>query len=365
MASKKKQDKDEDAPRGRLKASDEVRLERKIRKLEMVTKRQKAKYNAVMAMLNDSERVNEALVAFEGPVESFRISAKAPEGGSEATAFAIASDWHVEERVDPRTVNGLNRYDLELADRRAVQFFQNTKRLIDIMGKDVEIKTLVLALLGDFITNDIHEDLVEINQLSPMDAALKARELLVSGIRFLLDNTKLDLVVPCHSGNHGRTTKKVHISTERGHSLEFLMYASLVSQFRDEPRVKFLLADGYHSYLEIYGKTIRFHHGHEIRYQGGVGGIYIPVNKAIAQWNKGRWADLDVFGHFHQAKHGGNFISNGSLIGFNAFALSIKADFEPPKQSFFLWDRKRGQTIYAPILFDDKKSEPKKEEPKK
>ena len=92
-----------------------------------------------------------------------------------------------------------------------------------------------------------------------------------------------------------------------------------------------------------------------IRYQGGVGGVYIPVNKAISQWSRAKHADLDVFGHFHQAKHDVRFISNGSLIGYNAFAISIKADFEPPKQAFFLIDRKRGVTIYAPIMFDDNK----------
>ena len=88
-----------------------------------------------------------------------------------------------------------------------------------------------------------------------------------------------------------------------------------------------------------------------------MGGIFIPANKAIAQWNKVQWADLDVFGHFHQMKDGGNFVSNGSLIGFNAYALSIKADYEHPKQAFFLIDRKRGRTITAPIVFDDTKKD--------
>ena len=83
---------------------------------------------------------------------------------------------------------------------------------------------------------------------------------------------------------------------------------------------------------------------------GGVGGIYIPTNKAIGQWNKGRNVDLDVFGHFHQARDGGNFICNGSIIGYNAFAVSIKADFEAPRQQLFLIDSKHGRTCTWPIL---------------
>jgi hypothetical protein len=56
--------------------------------------------------------------------------------------------------------------------------------------------------------------------------------------------------------------------------------------------------------------------------------------------------------HFHQLRDGGNFVSNGSLIGWSSYAVSIKAEFEKPKQAFFLIDRKRGKTVSAPILFD-------------
>ena len=144
-------------------------------------------------------------------------------------------------------------------------------------------------------------------------------------------------------------TKRIHHATEQGNSLEVYMYHNLALHFAGEKRVRFIIAEGYHTYVDVYGYTVRLHHGHNLRYGGGVGGIFIPVNKAIAQWNKGRRADLDVFGHFHQFKDGGNFICNGSLIGYNAFALSIKADYEKPQQAFFLIDKKRGKSIVAPI----------------
>ncbi len=358
MAKKKKGNVENDGEKHpvRLKARDEMRLESRLAKGDRELKRLKAKYRSALGELHELERQNEALVAFSGPAETFKINPKTPAGDSESTAFMIASDWHIEERVDPGVVNGLNRFDLDIACRRAAQFFRNGLRLVEINRQATVIKTLVLALLGDFFSNDIHEELAEGNQLLPIDAANKARELLTSGIVFLLENGKFDeIVIPCHSGNHARTTPKTRVTTERGHSLEYMIYASLAREFKSEPRVKFLLADGYHSYVEVYGRTIRFHHGHMIRYQGGVGGVYIPVNKAISQWSRAKHADLDVFGHFHQAKHDVRFISNGSLIGYNAFAISIKADFEPPKQAFFLIDRKRGVTIYAPIMFDDNK----------
>lgn len=288
---------------------------------------------------------------FTSPIETFAIEPQDGEGTSEGTCFWTASDWHSEERVDPRRISGLNEFNLEIAKERAAQFFQGGLRLTRMMAQDIKIQNVVIPLLGDFISNDIHDEAVETAQLEPMHAITFARNLLISGIDFTLNNSQFDLMLYCHTGNHGRTTHKTRFATENGHSLEYLMYLHLADYYRGEKRVQFNIADGPHSYLEVYGKTLRFHHGHMVNYQGGVGGIYIPLNKAISQWNKARHADLDVLGHFHQYRDGGNFIVNGSLIGYNSFALSIKADFEPPKQALFLIDKKRGRTGNWPILF--------------
>ena len=99
-----------------------------------------------------------------------------------------------------------------------------------------------------------------------------------------------------------------------------------------------------------YNKTIRFHHGDYVTYAGGIGGITIPINKSIAQWNQSRKVDLDVLGHFHQFFDGGKFIVNGSVIGINPYSISIKAEYDVPKQTFFLMDKEKGKTIVAPIF---------------
>lgn len=285
-------------------------------------------------------------------IDTFRITPKKGSHTSEGTVVVAASDWHVEENVGAE-VGGLNLFNMDIAKQRVERFFRSALRLTNLLQQDITIDTMVLALLGDFISNDIHDEFADITEVTPMHALIAAQNMAASGIEFLLKHSSLKLVVPCHSGNHARTTKTTRFSTENGHSLEYLMYCHLAAYFRHEPRVTFIIPEGMHSYLQVYDTMIRFQHGHAIKYGGGVGGIYIPVNKAIAQWNKARHADLDVFGHFHQMRDGGNFICNGSLIGYNAFALSIKADYEPPKQALFLIDKKRGRTCTWPIIFGD------------
>lgn len=284
------------------------------------------------------------------------IKPQKPSGTSESVAVIVASDWHSEEEVLSGQVGGLNAHNLEIGARRAENFWKGSLRMVDIFRRDTSINTIVVGLLGDFLTNSIHEDGAESNLLPPSDAIYRVQNMLLSGLRFLLDNTTAELVVVCHSGNHGRTTKEQRIATETGNSLEQYMYFNIRDLMANEPRVRFQIADGYHSYVRLFdGKYVmRFHHGHGMNFGGGVGGITIPVNKAIAQWNKGVRADLDVFGHFHTKMDANNFVSNGSLIGYNAYALRIKADYEAPTQSFFLVNKRwNAKSCYTPIFVQD------------
>jgi len=328
-------------------------FDREKQKLQAEQANLKLRYAAALKTIDEQERELDALGVLGHSVETYSIEpVSTSKGTGEATAVLLAGDWHYEEEVKPSQVNGLNKYTLDIAKERTTTFFQASLRLIRLLQQDVRIDRCIMALLGDFITNQIHgAENAEKNQLEPTYAIVAARNAIISGIDFFLEHSKLEFIIPCASGNHARTTHTTRFGSENGHSLEFLMYEHLAAHYRNEPRVTFIIPEGMHSYVRVYDTTIRFHHGHAVKYGGGVGGIYIPVNKAIAQWNKGKRADLDCFGHFHQLRDGGNFICNGSVIGYNTFALSIKADYEPPKQTLFLIDKKRGRTCTWPILF--------------
>jgi hypothetical protein len=106
-----------------------------------------------------------------------------------------------------------------------------------------------LALLGDFISGNIHDELMETCRLLPAFAIMRAQDVLASGIQFLLDNTDCHFTIPCTPGNHSRITKKQRHATEQGNSLETYMYHNLARHFQGNKRVTFLIADGYHLYL--------------------------------------------------------------------------------------------------------------------
>ncbi len=333
------------------RAKESVQTDRKLAQQAETIRVTKAKYKSALrtlALLEKELRSAGKIVRRIKPVVI-----RATKGvKSEATAFIIASDWHFEERIRLGDVNGLNEYNLKIARKRIKNFFKNSLTLLKLSGDDITINNIVLALLGDFINGTIHEEMSETNLLEPAFAVIEVQDLIAGGIQFLLDNTEANITLPCHSGNHARMTAKSRHSSEQGNSLETIMYYNLATFFKDEERVNFVIAPGHISYMKVYGKVIRFMHGHAIRYAGGIGGIDVPLKKGLLQWDKAIRADISVLGHWHQFRDGGHYIVNGSIVGYNAFALAIKADFEEPRQAFFLLDKKRGKTIVAPILVD-------------
>ena len=322
--------------------------------INKIVEKQKESENAkrvkvLASELLKAEKERDAFISVGG-VETYTIKSKKEfNGKSKATAIVLASDWHYEEPVKESQVNGLNKYDTVIAKERIEEFFRVTAQLIKIHQREYDIENLILALLGDFISGSIHDDLMESNSIQPTVAIYEVQCLIASGIKYLLKETDVNLVIPCSAGNHSRITEKQRVSTEFGNSLEILMYRQMKDYFESEPRVKFIINDSYLTYVNIGKFTIRLSHGHALKFSGGIGGLFIPAFKAISQWNKSKKADYDFFGHFHQMKDGSNFVTNGSLIGYSAYAVKIKADYEKPTQAFMILDAQRGLEVTRKI----------------
>lgn len=276
-----------------------------------------------------------------------------PKRGKSAGVAAIvpANDWHVEETVDPETVSGKNHFDLAIAEARIKRYYQKIPELIEWQNHLAPVVELWHPLLGDLISGYIHEELVETNSLSPTEACVFLQDMVCGGIDYLRKETGLPIFVPTCVGNHGRTTPKKRIKSSCANSYEWLLYTTLARHYANDPNVNWMVGRGYHNTQEIVGRKVRFHHGDGLRYQGGVGGITIPVNKSIAQWNKVEAVDLDVFGHWHTFLWNYNdWISCGCLIGYSAYSVEIKAQFQHPTQAFIVIDRNYGVTQATPIF---------------
>lgn len=301
---------------------------------------------------------NQRLKALVGEVEKIGtptiiVYERSRDERTDAVACALASDWHLEEPVNPEAVHGLNAYDLDVARARAQNYFQNLLKLASIFAREQRIKVIDIKALGDFFSGWIHEELIANCLLAPGDAASEFASIFASGIQYLLDNSDFRVEGVMIPGNHGRLTKQLHLGNPVGTSLESVAYRAIASKFEGNPRVNLHVAK-HAVVLKKYFENFveRAMHGYEVKYNGGVGGLTIPLNKKIAKWDTGRRVNLTVLGHFHQKFDGGNFLVNGSLIGYNEFAQAIGAQYEPPQQVFYLIDARGGgqKTVVAPIF---------------
>lgn len=330
----------------------------RVRKLRKSNRTAKLKYEEALKKIEELEhnidqaRQLEELKKIIVPTK-FEVLPKDP---GEAIAVTVASDWHIDEVVDGNAIGHVNEFNLDIARVRAKKFFEFTLRLLNMCRTESKINTMVVGALGDFMSGWIHEELMMTNSMTPPESVVEMFEMWCGGLTFLLEEGKLEeLVFVGAAGNHSRITKRIHAKANPKKSYEWPLYEFLARWFSNtkyRDRIKFKLPTGYFNYLNIVGKKVRFHHGDGINYHGGVGGIHIPLRKAIAQWNKATPVDLDVLGHWHTRETSRNYVINGSLIGFNEYAEKIKADFEPPTQSFFILHPKYGKTAEFPIVLD-------------
>ncbi len=331
---------------------DEYKITSDINKNKLVDnnkdlkKRYEQSLKEITQLKNQLEVVNELK---DNPVNPHIIKHSKTNQNSESTMVLVASDWHIEETVDPSTVNNLNEFNLKIAKERANNFFKKSLLMYNLLGDNFNIKKIILALLGDFINGYIHPEFVEENSLSPTQAILLCKELLISGIDYLLENTNIELfTIPCTPGNHGRTGEKSQIASAYKNSFEWLLYQDLQSYYRNEKRINFIVSNSYHVYINCYEKfMLRFHHGDWL-----TGPSTTTITKAINQWNKAIPAYFSINGHFHNLIEGENYVMNGSLCGYNSYAMSIKASYQKPQQAMFVINEEYGKILSAPIFVE-------------
>jgi len=313
----------------------------------------RSRYKAALAQIDRERERADAIAGLTGMKAAKGPPAAARSKQHDATAIVVLSDWHIEEEVGEE-VGDLNRYDLAIADQRVGELVERMEALVEHERKIAKIDRIVIAALGDFLTGHIHEDCVEKTQLAPLAAMRYAAERLRMVIDRAADMAK-QVIVVTQPGNHGRSNAgRPRMATEHDHSFEQNAYLVMAAN-ETRKNVRWDVAVSYLGYLDLDGFVVRYHHGHQIgRFQGGIGGITIPANKAIAQWNRSRRADIDIFGHWHTwGWLRGRYVSNGSLIGMNAFGLRIRAEMEAPCQSFLVVDHRRKDITRAMPIFCD------------
>lgn len=285
----------------------------------------------------------------ELPFEKYEFKFNKRKAGTRY-AIALFSDAHIEETVKSASVMGLNEYNVKIAKERIEKYFAN---LVSCLNTD-KVEYLLFASLGDTISGFIHEELSQTNELTPLEATFEAQNLIYNGLKYICDNTELKRIKFVGIvGNHSRVTNKIQHSNGYKMSYEWLMYKNIQKQAEleglpiefDIPESEMAIED------TSDGKRFLFIHGFQIKGSGNgtVCGIYPSLGRLSLKYGKVYKQDKIYLGHFHSCISIPNAVVNGSIIGYNSYALTNGFAYEEPAQMYELYDTNIGQLLTRQI----------------
>ncbi|MDX1728140.1 MAG: winged helix-turn-helix transcriptional regulator [Pseudoalteromonas tetraodonis] len=266
------------------------------------------------------------------------------------------SDVHYSETVYPMQIGGVNNYSEETADNRLEHTFKTAIDLTIGQFKKPEFDGFILALGGDMLSGNIHEELSESNE-SPINVAVyKLQDRLIAGIELLKEHFR-NVYIPCVVGNHGRLTRAYKAKNKVYDNYEYVLYHNLYRHYRDDVSVTVDVSDEADILFKVYDKTFLMTHGDQFRGGNGIAGVLMPIKrggykKKAKHSSINKPFDIMMVGHFHQYIHDNTVILNGSVKGYDEYAYNGNFDFEEPQQAFFIVNKNRGITYRMPIFCD-------------
>lgn len=345
-----------------------VTAERELEKAKARVTKYKTIAQSLAREANLMDDIKDHLAGFLDDVTIKPINVKPPKASKNTSPVSLVlglSDGHVFDTVDPRTVNGQNNYNVNIACRRLERVVDVTTTWAENYAAFCGVDELIVLLNGDNISNmdGIHPE-------ESTDTARICKQVLNGAMLYAQVITELAQVFPkvrvvCSADdNHSRTTKKSATSSvSRDTSWNTILNEFVAAHTINLPNVEFYMGESYLTFFDVKGFTWCLTHGHNVK-GGGMAGVPvnglkklndIAVSKSVAAIKS---ADLDsinsledavslmrglvsvvLAGHHHQSfgmqQNGTEVRVMPSLKGPDTFSLDILGKYNPAEQALY------------------------------
>jgi len=322
-----------------------------------------------------NKHADDKLTAEKVRTEIFNLAEYSPEPpkwlnvdpGKSSTGIPLIplGDWHWGETVDPDQVGGINSFN-RAEGRKRVRRLNDA--VIDLCFHHMTHPSypgVVIPLIGDFITGNIHEDLAQTNDGPVMWSVNEVENQLLGFILSMKKKFKKVAVVAV-PGNHGRNTPKPRINNKIYESYEWLIYCHIEQYFRNDPDVSVYVPNEVDAHFSIYGHRFMLTHGDTLGVKGGDGliGALGPIARGAMkigaqQRQIGRDFDTLLIGHYHFFLPRGDatpVLVNPALIGHNTYAhLQLRVRASEPAQALTFIHPKWGFTAQWKMILDGRR----------
>lgn len=250
------------------------------------------------------------------------------------------SDIHGGEKTEKDETEGFGVFNWEIAQRRMHGIVMAFLNWVEVQRKAYHIETCHLCCEGDYISGDIHQELLVTNEFPLPVQTAKVGLLLGEVFRAVSGHFKNVHVNMVGADNHGRLTRKPQAKQKAANNMSFLVH-TIAMTYADRCRnLHFNVAAGMKMLIDINGVPVLSEHGDTIR--GWAGFPYYGMGRLIGKEAKRRMNTDKGFkyhsiGHFHcPAFIEGTTIVNGSLSGTSEFDHSCGRHAEPCQVAYLM-----------------------------
>lgn len=273
------------------------------------------------------------------------------------TPTLMLSDLHFGEVVYAKQVNDVNAFNTSIAKRRLRRVFDGAVKLLRHTLAPGEFGGIVVILGGDMVDGVIHDELREAADETVIQSVITLHDELVPLLKGMADEFGR-VHVPCVAGNHGRLDRKPRMKNGPQLNFDWMLYHFLARTLARDKRITFQIPDGFDCVYRVHGVRYMLTHGDSFKGGSGITGPLLPWMRGDAKTRKQYGAlglpyDVLVMGHWHQLRYLGQIIVNGSLVGFNEYALKSRFDYEPPQQALWITHPTRGLTFQEAVFADE------------
>jgi hypothetical protein len=273
----------------------------------------------------------------------------------------MLADWHLGEVVERAEVNGVNEYNLKIAEERANRAIEGMIRLARKHTENTRSYAgAVLPLVGDFVSGGLHAELKATDEEEAIGASIIARDWLRDAIKRVAGEFGR-VYVPAVAGNHGRNTAKPEFKRYYKKNFDWLIIRLLETDFQDDPRVRIdwrpsndvhfpPLQRSLHAGARRHARRQR-RRRHHWRARA-----YHPRRSQEVRTVFGARLAFDklVIGHWHQRLWLPRAIVGNTIKGFDEYAKNqLGAKPDRPTQPLWFVHPAHGQTAHWDVYVDD------------
>ena len=266
-------------------------------------------------------------------------------GDTAQVVVAPLTDTHIGEYVDLQQMAGINQYDFEIFNSRLYGWAIQLLNLTSYRRNSSDIDGLVVPLLGDMISGDIHEELSKTNIDHCMGQMIRGANLIAQALRFLAPHFNY-ISVPCVVGNHGRMTRKPPMKNKHM-DWDYLMYQWIAAFCRNHDNIKFDISQSFFHIFNVANRNILIMHGDAVSGGGSQQSLTKTISnlRSVLQYNQEGFEktqfDSVMLGHFHRVDEididTGELHICGCMKGPDEFAFQRVQKASHPKQIVTYW----------------------------